>query len=59
MIPENSIRLNEILIELEQLGDELEEIQAFQTDSVIEYEISMCGSELCDAMVELRKALTH
>jgi len=55
----NSVRLNEILIELEQLGDEIEGIQGEQTDTVIEYELSECGSSLVDARVVLRQALTH
>ena len=56
---ENSVRLNEILIELEQLGDELEELQSIQTNTTIEYELSECGSGLSDARVALRQALTH
>lgn len=59
MIPVNSVRLNKILIELEELGDELEEIQQSQTNPTIGYEISECESALCDARVALRTSLTH
>jgi hypothetical protein len=59
MQPVNATRLNEILIELEQLGDELEDIQGEQTDTTIEYELSECGSSLSDARVTLRQALSH
>jgi hypothetical protein len=57
--PENSIRLNEILIEFEHLGDEIEEIQEEQTEPVIEYVLSECVASLSDAKVFLRRALSH
>ena len=59
MEAENTERLKNILTELEQLGDEIEEIESSETDINIQYELSECGSSLVDARVALRKALNY
>ena len=55
MQKQNEERLHEILSELQNIGDEIEEMTFNEKE--VEYELSEVGSGLVDARVELRKIL--